>query len=101
MTTLTVLYGPPADPKAFRRHYEGVHVPLAQALPGATDLHYSLNVDTLAGSPIVATFRATFATRQALDDALASPQGQAAQADVPNFASGGVTILVEEPQPHL
>lgn len=96
MPTLTVLYGPPTNPDEFRRHYEEVHVPLAKALPGATDLRYSLDVDTLVGeNPVAAAFHATFATRQALDEALASPEGQAAQADVPNFASGGVTILVE------
>jgi uncharacterized protein (TIGR02118 family) len=96
MPTLTVLYGTPTDPDGFRKHYKEVHIPLAKALPGATDLRYSLTVDTLAGDAAVfATFRAAFATRQALDAALASPEGQAAQADVPAFASGGVTILVE------
>lgn len=96
MPTLTVLYGTPTDPEAFRRHYEDVHVPLAKALPGATSLRYSLEVDTLAGDMAVfASFRAGFPTREALEDALASPEGQAAQADVPAFASGGVTILVE------
>lgn len=96
MPMLTVLYGRPADTDAFRRHYEEVHVPLAKALPGATDVRYSLDVDTLAGDhPVFAAFHATFPTREALDAALASPEGQAAQADVPNFADGGVTILVE------
>ncbi|HVK30119.1 MAG TPA: EthD family reductase [Nocardioides sp.] len=96
MPTLTVLYGTPTDPDAFRRHYEDVHVPLAKALPGVTSLRYSLDVDTLAGDhPVFASFHAGFPTREALDAALASPEGQAAQADVPAFASGGVTILVE------
>lgn len=96
MTTLTVLYGPPSDPDRFRRYYEETHVPLAQALPGATDLEYTLEVDTVAGEPVHATFRARFANRTALDEALASPEGQTAQADVSNFADGTVTILVEE-----
>lgn len=43
-----------------------------------------------------AAFHASFATREALDAALASSEGQAAQADVPNFATGGVTILIED-----
>ncbi|KAB2812523.1 EthD family reductase [Pimelobacter simplex] len=96
MPTLTVLYGTPVDPAAFRRHYEEVHLPLARELPGASDLSVTLDVDTLAGEhPVFAIFRARFATRSALDAALASPAGQAAQADVPAFASGGVTIVVE------
>ncbi len=94
MPTLTVLYGQPTDPAAFRRHYEEVHVPLAAALPGARDLSWTFDVDTLAGDAVFAVFRAAFATRADLDAALASPEGMAAQADVPAFASGGVTILV-------
>ncbi|MAY98431.1 EthD family reductase [uncultured Nocardioides sp.] len=95
-TTLTVLYGAPSDPAAFRAHYLERHLPLAQALPGATDLSYSLEVDTLAGeSPVFATFRARFASPAAVQSALGSPEGQAAQEDVPTFADGGVTILVE------
>lgn len=96
MPVLTVLYGPPTDPEAFSRHYEEIHVPLAKALPGATDVSYTLSVDTLAGETVFAAFHASFPTRDALDAALASPEGQAAQDDVPNFADGGVTILVEQ-----
>lgn len=96
MPVLTVLYGQPTDPEAFGRHYEEIHVPLAKALPGATAIRYTLRVDTLAGETVFATFHAAFPTREALDAALASPEGQAAQEDVPNFADGGVTILVEQ-----
>lgn len=96
MPTLTVLYGTPVDPAAFRRHYEEVHLPLARELPGAIEQSVTLEVDNLAGEhPVFAIFRARFTTRAALDAALASPAGQAAQADVPAFASGGVTIVVE------
>ncbi|MET4147505.1 EthD family reductase [Arthrobacter sp. UYCo732] len=95
MPVLTVLYGPPTDGEAFSRHYEEVHVPLAKALPGAIDLHYTLAVDNVTGDiPVFAAFHASFTTREALDAALASPEGQTAQADVPNFATGGVTILI-------
>jgi uncharacterized protein (TIGR02118 family) len=94
MTTFTVLYGTPTDPEAFRTHYEQVHVPLALALPGATNARWSLTVETLAGEPVFAMFQADFTSREALDAALASPEGAAAQADVPSFATGSVTILV-------
>lgn len=97
MTTLTVLYGTPTDPEAFRGHYEAVHLPLARAIPGAEDLSYSLRVGRIAGdADVFASFRASFPSRAALDAALASPEGVAAQADVPAFATGGVTILVED-----
>ncbi|TIC82627.1 EthD family reductase [Nocardioides sp. GY 10127] len=94
MATLTVLYGTPTDADAFRAHYEQVHAPLALALPGAKDPRWSLDVSTLAGETVHAIFQADFADADSLDAALASPEGQAAQADVPSFATGGVTILV-------
>ena len=65
-------------------------------MPGVKDLRYSLHLDSLAGdADIFATLRAAFSSRDALDAALASPEGKVAQADVPAFADGGVTILVE------
>lgn len=91
---LTVLYGTPSDPEEFRRHYTHQHLPLALGLPGARDVRWSLAVDTLAGEAVFASFQAAFDSREALDAALASEPGREAQADVPNFADGGVTILV-------
>jgi uncharacterized protein (TIGR02118 family) len=36
----------------------------------------------------------SFASQEAMGAALASPEAQAATADVPNFATGGVTIFI-------
>jgi uncharacterized protein (TIGR02118 family) len=41
----------------------------------------------------------TFASMSAVQTALASEAGQAAVADLPNFAVAGVTILAFEPRP--
>lgn len=95
MAMLTVLYGRPSDPDAFRDYYVHQHLPLAKALPGAIDLHYTLTVDTLVGENVFAAFHATFDTVDDIHAALASAQGKAAQEDVARFADGGVTILVE------
>lgn len=95
MAMLTVLYGRPSDPDAFRDHYVNQHLPLAKALPGATDLRYTLTVDTLSGENVFAAFHATFGTVDEIHAALASVEGKAAQEDVARFADGGVTILVE------
>ena len=63
-------------------------------MPGVKDLRYRLHLDPLAGdADIFATFRAAFSSRDALDATLASLEGKTAQADVPAFADGGVTIL--------
>ena len=94
MHTLMVLYRPPADRAAFNRHYEEVHLPLAQKLPGVRAARYSLDVAAGEGEPsFTAVFEADFDSAEDMGAALASPEGQAAQADIPNFATGGLEIL--------
>lgn len=94
MHTLMVLYGQPSDPAAFRAHYKEVHLPLAQAFPGAENLRISFDVTTPGGeSEYFAIFSADFADEATFKAAMRSDQGRAAQADVPNFADGGATAL--------
>src|SRR5262249_40141288 len=98
MNRLTVLYGQPRDPAEFDRYYHDVHIPIAKkmkglrgwtvgkcesATPGETPLYYMI-VGLYADS------------RADLEAILASPEGQAAIADVPNFASGGVTFMFDD-----
>lgn len=98
MHRLTVLYGHPTDPAEFDRYYYDVHLPIARAMknlkgwtigklepanPGE-QLPYYMIVTMLAD------------TRADLDAILASPEGRAAAADVPNFAGGSVTYMYDE-----
>ena len=58
---------------------------------------YTINsgpVQALAGSApyLIATF--TFDSMAAINAALTSPEGMAAAADLPNFATGGTTLLI-------
>lgn len=97
MANLIVLYNQPTDPGAFDRYYEKTHIPLVKKVPGVRS--YEINngaVQALAGTApyLVAILR--FDSMADLNAALASPQGQAAAADLPNFATGGVTLLVCE-----
>ena len=46
-----------------------------------------------ADSPYFCVFEADFDDAGALDAALASPEGQATAADVPNYATGGAVLL--------
>lgn len=92
--TLQVLYRQPADPDEFRRYYVYHHLPLARAIPDARSLRYTVEVTSLTGeSPYFAIFEADFDDLAALQSALRSPEGQKAQADVANFATGGLEIL--------
>jgi uncharacterized protein (TIGR02118 family) len=95
MAQLLVLYNTPVDPIAFDRHYRETHIPLASKIPGLRS--YSISngpVQALAGTAphLIATLE--FDSMAGLNAALASPEGQAAAADVPNFASAGATLLI-------
>ncbi|MEZ5402804.1 MAG: EthD family reductase [Bryobacteraceae bacterium] len=98
MVQLLVISGTPADPGAFDRHYRDTHIPIAKTIPGVRSYTISKGpVTALAGTApyVVATLE--FNSMADFQAALASPQGQAAAADLPNFASGGATLLVYEP----
>jgi uncharacterized protein (TIGR02118 family) len=92
------LYGPPSDPAAFERHYAETHVPLAQQLPGLQRLETALLLGTAQGgtSPYYRLADLWFSDIRQLQAAAASAEGQALAADVANFATGGVTVLVSQ-----
>ena len=99
MTKLLVLYNPAADPKAFEEHYFSTHVPLAQKLPGVRS--YTVSAGPVMGAdgspaPYQLVAELTFDSAADLQAAMGSPEGQAAAADIPNFATGGASILVYE-----
>lgn len=92
-----VLYGPPADPAAFDRHYREVHVPLVHAMPHLASFEITQGPIAVQGEGayhLVARLR--YASRADFEASLGSPERAAAVADVPNFADGGVTILTSE-----
>lgn len=98
MIRLLVLYGHPQDPAAFDRYYAEIHVPLAKRMRGLKKWTIGKVTGTPGGAPspyyYVADLYAD--SRAQLEAILASPEGQAAVADVPNYASGGVTFLYTE-----
>jgi uncharacterized protein (TIGR02118 family) len=95
---LTALYNPPADPAAFDQHYDEVHSGLGLALPGLQ--RFTVNrpgPDPEGNAPayhLIAVLE--WADGQAFKQAIESEHGQAALADLPNFAGAGVTILTGE-----
>lgn len=95
MHVLTVAYGHPTDPAAFDDYYTSVHVPLAEKIPGVQSFTYR-HCASLDDSqpPYHLLAELSFADAAALAAGLSSPEGQAAAGDVPNFASGGVTMFV-------
>ncbi len=98
MAQLLVLYKTPADPAAFDRHYFDRHVPLAKAIPGLR--RYEVSQGPVAspagetGLHLVAILH--FDSVADIQAAFASPEGQAAAADVASFATGGADMLIVE-----
>ena len=98
MIRLLVLYGHPKDPAAFDRYYDSIHVPLAKRMQGLRKWTIGKVTGTPDGSPSPYYYIADLYadSRAEIDAILASPEGQAAVADVPNYATGGVTFLYTE-----
>jgi uncharacterized protein (TIGR02118 family) len=98
MIRLMVMYGHPEDPQAFDRYYRDVHLPLAKKIRGFR----RWTVGKVTGTPDGTasphdSFADLFAdNREAMEQILASPEGQAAIADVPQFATGGVTFVYSD-----
>ncbi|MGY1594645.1 EthD family reductase [Geodermatophilus sp. SYSU D00708] len=90
---LVVSYGQPEDPGAFDEYYRDTHVPLAMEMPGVNRFVVG-HPQSMDGSQPTAYFVAEleFDSEEAMGRALSSPEGQAAAADVGNFATGGVTF---------
>jgi uncharacterized protein (TIGR02118 family) len=95
MARLVVLYGTPKDPGAFDKYYFETHVPIAKQIPGLRKYEVSRGAIATPAGPaklhLIATLH--FDDMKAVRSAFASPQGQAAAADVAKFATGGVEMM--------
>ncbi|GAC1304809.1 MAG: EthD family reductase [Vulcanimicrobiaceae bacterium] len=95
---LLALYNAPHDPTHFEQYYHGTHLPIAKRLPGLRS--YTVSVGAIgsqaAPAPAYLVATLTFDSMTALQAALESPEGREAVADVPKFATGGVTLLMYE-----
>jgi uncharacterized protein (TIGR02118 family) len=96
MIKLTVLYGHPSDPAAFERHFNETHMPLVDAMPNLRRFEKALVVATPDGGtpPYYRVVELYFASEEELAASLATPAGRAPGEDVPNYATGGATVLI-------
>jgi uncharacterized protein (TIGR02118 family) len=98
---LLVSYGQPEDAGAFDDYYRDTHAPLVMELPGLIrfTVGRARSMDPAQPGPYFVV-ELDFDSEQAMGHALASNEGKAAVADVPNFATGGATMAhydVHEP----
>jgi uncharacterized protein (TIGR02118 family) len=98
MTKLTVLYGHPVDTAAFGDYYAGTHMPLALQMKGheKAELTKFLNAPDKTHAAYYRMAEFWFASEEAMQATMVSPEGQATAADLANFATGGVTFLTGE-----
>ncbi|MEH2568613.1 EthD family reductase [Bradyrhizobium sp. AZCC 2289] len=96
MAKVLVLYKTPTDPAAFDKYYATIHIPLAKQIPGLKRYDVSTGVVRTPAGPSGVHLAAelNFDSLDALAAGMASPQGQAAAADLPNFATGGVDLYL-------
>src|ERR1700675_4183010 len=94
MHKVLALYPAPKDPVHFKKYYEGTHLPLAQQMPGLISSRHSFTIEGVgAPSPYFCIWEGAFADAAAMGAAMESPIGKKVAADVPNYATGGVTIV--------
>ena len=94
---LTVLYGHPTDPDAFEHYYADTHMPLVRKIQGVRTEAAKVIATPDGSAPThYRIFEFWFDDMQHMQQVMSSPEAKDAVADVPNFASGGVSILVSQ-----
>jgi uncharacterized protein (TIGR02118 family) len=84
---LTLLYNPPVDAEAFDEYYLNTHVPIVERMPGIRRFEVAVVKAVRGGGdpPYHIVSEIWYDDEEALAAASASPEGQAAGADVANF----------------
>jgi uncharacterized protein (TIGR02118 family) len=96
MMKVTVLYGHPKSPDEFEKYYERTHLPIAGKINGVERLELTKFISALDGGK-PAFYRMAelyYATQAQMEQSLGSNEGQATVADLENFTTGGVTMLI-------
>ncbi len=94
MIKLIALFRSTEDQEEFDRHYNEIHLPLLRKFPGLR----KLEITKVTGAPIgEAKYRILaemyFDDKDAMDAALASPEGRAVTRDIMSFAADVITVF--------
>lgn len=98
MVKLSVFYGEPRDAAAFEKYYADIHVPLASKMQGVNKIELSRVIGTPDGKT-PAFYRMAdlyFNDAEHMKRVMETPEAKATVADLANFATGGVTVLISE-----
>jgi uncharacterized protein (TIGR02118 family) len=93
---VTVLYGHPKSPEDFEKYYFGTHMPLVAAAKGGKRTETSKCSPAADGSPApyYRVFEIWFDSQADMTAITAAPEWKKVLADVPNYATGGITRVV-------
>jgi uncharacterized protein (TIGR02118 family) len=94
--SLIVHYTTPDDAAEFERHYLDVHAPLVEKVPGVQSWSSARVVAAADGgdTPVYRIATLLFADQEALQTALATPEGQATAADYQQIAPAGSRMFI-------
>jgi uncharacterized protein (TIGR02118 family) len=95
---VTVLYGHPKNPDEFEKYYFGTHMPLVLAAKGGKRSETSKCPPAADGSPApyYRIFEIWFDSQADMTAITGTPEWKKVVADVPNFATDGVTRVVSK-----
>src|SRR5262245_20771054 len=96
MVKVAILYGHPANAHRFEAYYVRTHLPLASKMRGVSRLELTKFLAAPDGSK-PAFYRMaelTFPSEEQMRSTLSSSEGKLAVGDLPNFATGGVTMMI-------
>src|SRR5688500_287430 len=95
---VTVLYGHPKSPEDFEKYYFGTHMPLVEAAKGGKRSETSKCPPTADGSPapFYRVFEIWFDSQAEMSAITSTPEWKKVVADVPNFATGGITRVLSK-----
>ena len=98
MIRVLALHNTPIELSSYDDYYVNVHMPLVQRIPGVRNIRYGRVIRAADGGPppYFLISDVYFDDEAALQTALESPEMADAFADVPNFATGGATIMICE-----
>ncbi len=98
MFSMTILYNHPTDAAEFDRYYKEVHTPLVQKIKGLKGLSVThFKPGPRGEKPPYYLMAILYSdTPEEFNAVMGTPEGRVASADVPNFATGGVTMIPGE-----
>lgn len=95
---ITVLYGHPKNPEAFEKYYLETHMPMVVAANPGKRMETAKVAPAADGSPApyYRIFEIWFDSKEEMAAITGTPAWKKVVADVPNFATGGITRIVSQ-----